>query len=483
MLDRASWRFWGVLAVICLAQVADADTDWQVQLQLDTGIGSVTMTFESVFKSNLANYIGATSSDIQIVYTGNANTVTALVTFTGVDAGGFAVDLQSSPINALSNALNVPIVGTIGTAERVTEPPVTERVTEPPVTTPVGSPVAAPVQSPVNAPVHAPTAPTSIAGESPGPTELLNEYEVCLSRCEEKSACPSGYCGTGYCCQSGVPDMYCGGDFGCDGFHCCTRVATQEPTTQPPSPVVAPTEPPSASESVSPTAAPTRVRTFLVEVVMEGSNDQLSDAFKSQMKNNLAEFLGITADDLTVEFSQTTSSAENDNLQAEVTFKSESTALQLSTSQLSDVTAALNTTVIRIGNVTEVFDMETKGEKNGGGGGGGGGGSSSYGNFGGRSYRPSNFKPGDWMCSCGAHNYQSRTECYKCGNSKEEGQTEEKQSSSRNSKGYLPYNFKPGDWMCPNPECSAHNYQSRSECYKCNEARPAEKEDMAEGKE
>jgi len=35
--------------------------------------------------------------------------------------------------------------------------------------------------------------------------------------------------------------------------------------------------------------------------------------------------------------------------------------------------------------------------------------SSSYG-----SSLPPNFKPGDWMCSCGAHNYQSRNRCYKC---------------------------------------------------------------------
>lgn len=47
---------------------------------------------------------------------------------------------------------------------------------------------------------------------------------------------------------------------------------------------------------------------------------------------------------------------------------------------------------------------------------GGGGGVS-----GGESQRPSNFRPGDWMCSCGAHNYAYRATCNKCSNPKPEG--------------------------------------------------------------
>lgn len=47
---------------------------------------------------------------------------------------------------------------------------------------------------------------------------------------------------------------------------------------------------------------------------------------------------------------------------------------------------------------------------------GGGGGQS-----GGEAQRPSNFRPGDWMCSCGAHNYAYRATCNKCSNPKPDG--------------------------------------------------------------
>mmetsp|Transcript_9635 Transcript_9635/g.14436 ORF Transcript_9635/g.14436 Transcript_9635/m.14436 type:complete len:416 (+) Transcript_9635:54-1301(+) len=36
----------------------------------------------------------------------------------------------------------------------------------------------------------------------------------------------------------------------------------------------------------------------------------------------------------------------------------------------------------------------------------------------------------------------------------------------------LPTNFRPGDWMCAS--CGAHNYRSREECYKCNKKKPQE---------
>lgn len=32
---------------------------------------------------------------------------------------------------------------------------------------------------------------------------------------------------------------------------------------------------------------------------------------------------------------------------------------------------------------------------------------------------PANFRPGDWMCQCGNHNYQSRSNCGKCNQPKE----------------------------------------------------------------
>jgi len=70
---------------------------------------------------------------------------------------------------------------------------------------------------------------------------------------------------------------------------------------------------------------------------------------------------------------------------------------------------------------------------------------------------PPNFRPGDWICKCGNHNYHSRTSCGRC--------RETKDSADRTGlPGVLPPNFQIGDWMCT---CGAHNYQSKTACYKC----------------
>jgi hypothetical protein len=50
-----------------------------------------------------------------------------------------------------------------------------------------------------------------------------------------------------------------------------------------------------------------------------------------------------------------------------------------------------------------------------------------------------NNKKKDWNCQCGAHNYASRAECFKCNISKLEGE-------SKNRSGH---SFKSGDWNCP----------------------------------
>lgn len=77
---------------------------------------------------------------------------------------------------------------------------------------------------------------------------------------------------------------------------------------------------------------------------------------------------------------------------------------------------------------------------------------------------------GDWYCNamnCGAHNYASRTSCYRCGAAKPD---------------YFGYNsgmvpgdyaydattlpgYKTGDWMCS--RCGGHNFASKRDCYKC----------------
>ena len=53
------------------------------------------------------------------------------------------------------------------------------------------------------------------------------------------------------------------------------------------------------------------------------------------------------------------------------------------------------------------------GQGMGGMGMGGMGGMGMYGAAGGGGV-PANFRQGDWMCQCGAHNYASKAACHKC---------------------------------------------------------------------
>ncbi|KAK3029107.1 hypothetical protein RJ639_039251, partial [Escallonia herrerae] len=80
---------------------------------------------------------------------------------------------------------------------------------------------------------------------------------------------------------------------------------------------------------------------------------------------------------------------------------------------------------------------------------------------------------GDWYCSamnCGAHNYASRTSCFRCGASKDDycayggGMIGSYDASA-------PPGWKTGDWICTRLGCGVHNYASRMECYKCKTSR------------
>eukprot|EP00516_Mucochytrium_quahogii_P009875 CAMPEP_0203767078 /NCGR_PEP_ID=MMETSP0099_2-20121227/788_1 /ASSEMBLY_ACC=CAM_ASM_000209 /TAXON_ID=96639 /ORGANISM=" , Strain NY0313808BC1" /LENGTH=356 /DNA_ID=CAMNT_0050663529 /DNA_START=234 /DNA_END=1301 /DNA_ORIENTATION=- len=91
-----------------------------------------------------------------------------------------------------------------------------------------------------------------------------------------------------------------------------------------------------------------------------------------------------------------------------------------------------------------------------------------------------NTRPGDWTCpECRANVFASRNECYKCRTPKPPGAGESQPPYS----GHTPYNggyhvppmgqgppngFRAGDWLCPSPQCSAHNYASRTTCFRCN---------------
>jgi len=70
---------------------------------------------------------------------------------------------------------------------------------------------------------------------------------------------------------------------------------------------------------------------------------------------------------------------------------------------------------------------------------------------------PSAFRQGDWICKCGNHNYAKRDTCGRCDGPKVEYDATHSQNR--------PQNFQVGDWMCV---CGAHNYRSKAACHKCN---------------
>ncbi|KAL3500349.1 hypothetical protein ACH5RR_039442 [Cinchona calisaya] len=94
-------------------------------------------------------------------------------------------------------------------------------------------------------------------------------------------------------------------------------------------------------------------------------------------------------------------------------------------------------------------------------------------------------RPGDWYCTfgnCGAHNFASRSSCFKCGALKDEpsgggfdaGDHMHRPrgfgfgggSSSGGRSGW-----KSGDWICTRSGCNEHNFASRTECFRCSAPR------------
>ena len=67
-------------------------------------------------------------------------------------------------------------------------------------------------------------------------------------------------------------------------------------------------------------------------------------------------------------------------------------------------------------------------------------------------------RPGDWKCPsrlCQAHNFASKTKCFKCGNSK---------PGSRGAGG------REGDWVCK--ACQGNNFSNKVACFKCGLQKP-----------
>uniref|UniRef100_A0A7C9CXD1 RanBP2-type domain-containing protein n=1 Tax=Opuntia streptacantha TaxID=393608 RepID=A0A7C9CXD1_OPUST len=84
---------------------------------------------------------------------------------------------------------------------------------------------------------------------------------------------------------------------------------------------------------------------------------------------------------------------------------------------------------------------------------------------------------GDWYCqafNCVAHNYASRTTCFRCHaqkpdiytNSVINGDDTMMSCAGHGSEVALP-GWKSGDWICTRPGCGLHNYACRTECYQC----------------
>ena len=74
-------------------------------------------------------------------------------------------------------------------------------------------------------------------------------------------------------------------------------------------------------------------------------------------------------------------------------------------------------------------------------------------------YRKMSWSGGDWICSACQHsNFKKRDTCHRCGYPKYGGPDPSTYMSNRTE-------VLAGDWYC---NCGAHNYASRSNCFKCS---------------
>ncbi|RDX64839.1 hypothetical protein CR513_56552 [Mucuna pruriens] len=89
-------------------------------------------------------------------------------------------------------------------------------------------------------------------------------------------------------------------------------------------------------------------------------------------------------------------------------------------------------------------------------------------------------RPGDWNCrTCNHLNFQRRESCQRCGEPRSGGDY----GGGFGGRGSSSFGFttgpdvRPGDWYCTVGNCGAHNFASRSSCFKCG----APKEDSSAG--
>ncbi|KAK8550144.1 hypothetical protein V6N12_038874 [Hibiscus sabdariffa] len=90
-------------------------------------------------------------------------------------------------------------------------------------------------------------------------------------------------------------------------------------------------------------------------------------------------------------------------------------------------------------------------------------------------------RPGDWNCrSCQHLNFQRRDSCQRCGEPRPGGERGDYGSfggRGGSSFGFTGPDVRPGDWYCTLGNCGAHNFASRSSCFKCGAA----KDDLSGG--
>uniref|UniRef100_A0A803MQB5 RanBP2-type domain-containing protein n=1 Tax=Chenopodium quinoa TaxID=63459 RepID=A0A803MQB5_CHEQI len=78
---------------------------------------------------------------------------------------------------------------------------------------------------------------------------------------------------------------------------------------------------------------------------------------------------------------------------------------------------------------------------------------------------------GDWMCgACQYINFKKREICQSCGFSKYGGQDDA--SAYGHNTATNRTQVLAGDWYCQSMNCGAHNYASRTTCYRCGVQKP-----------
>ncbi len=83
-------------------------------------------------------------------------------------------------------------------------------------------------------------------------------------------------------------------------------------------------------------------------------------------------------------------------------------------------------------------------------------------------------RPGDWNCrACNHLNFQRRDSCQRCGEPRPGERGDQYGSFGGRGGGGSSFGFstgpdvRPGDWYCTASACGAHNFASRSSCFKC----------------